>query len=347
MKRNKQKPDFLHIGEKLLTWYKINGRNLPWRNTKQPYNIWICEIILQQTQVRQGLNHYLNFVNRFPNVKTLAEANTDEVLLYWKGLGYYSRALNLHEAARQIIDDFNGKFPSEYHEILKLKGVGKYTAAAISSICFEERVAAVDGNFYRVLSRLFADGFNVSQSSAFQYFTELALQMMPRHSAGDFNQAMMDLGSEICKPKNPNCDICPLKNDCLAFSVGNVQNFPVKLKKVKTTDLFLHYFFVEFEDKFLIKQRSDRFIWKKLYEFPTELPKKFQNYIIKSTTLQHKLTHKNLTIQIDNVKLDSDKEFESFAEEHQFKTVTFSESNNKSFPRPLESFLEKWAQKSV
>ncbi len=180
-----------------MNWYQINARNLPWRSTRNPYKIWISEIILQQTQVKQGLQHYLNFVQRFPNVKTLANADTDEVLLYWKGLGYYSRALNLHKAAQQIITDFEGEFPQKYEEILKLKGVGKYTAAAIASICFNERKPAIDGNFYRVLSRLFADDYDISQAGAFQYFSELALQMMPYEACGDFNQAIMDLGAEV------------------------------------------------------------------------------------------------------------------------------------------------------
>ena len=344
MKRNKQNPDFLHIGGKLLNWYEHNARDLPWRNTKQPYNIWICEIVLQQTQVKQGLNHYNNFVKRFPDVKSLAEAETDDVLLYWKGLGYYSRALNLHKAAKQIVEDFGGKFPEAYDDILKLKGVGKYTAAAISSICFDEKIPAVDGNFYRVLSRVFADDFDISQSSAFKYFTELALLMMPEHKAGDFNQAMMDLGSEICKPKNPQCEICPLNKDCLAYLSGRVQNFPVKLKKTKTSDLFLQYYFVHHKDLFLIKQREDDFIWKRLYEFPVSVPDAFKNYITNSTVLKHKLTHKNLTIQIDTVEVDDKKYFLSLAKDNQFNITDFSESNNKSFPKPLENFLNKWIQ---
>ena len=347
MKRNKQNPDFLHIGGKLLNWYQSNARDLPWRKTKQPYNIWICEIVLQQTQVKQGLNHYINFIERFPDAETLANAETDEVLLYWKGLGYYSRALNLHKAAKQIQEDFGGDFPTDYNDILKLKGVGKYTAAAISSICFDEKIPAVDGNFYRVLSRLFADDFDISQSSAFSYFTELALQMMPEHSAGDFNQAMMDLGSEICKPKNPDCCNCPLNEDCLAFASGTVQKYPVKLKKTKATDLSLHYFFVHYKDQFLIRQRHDDFIWKKLYEFPTEIPKNFRDNISKSIILKHKLTHKNLEIQINTVSLSSAEELILLANKNQFNIIDFSESNNKSFPKPLEKFLDNWIQEPL
>ena len=174
MKPKKQNADFLHVGEKLLAWYKIHGRDLPFRKTRNPYKIWICEIVFQQTRIEQGLNHYNRFIERFPDVETLANTETDEVLLYWKGLGYYSRALNVHKAAKQIVKDFNAKFPEKYEDILSLKGVGKYTAAAVSSICFGMKIPAVDGNFYRVLSRVFADDFDISNTSAFNYFSTIA-----------------------------------------------------------------------------------------------------------------------------------------------------------------------------
>ena len=339
MKTKKQNADFLHVGRKLLNWYEINGRDLPFRKTNDPYKIWICEIIFQQTRIEQGLNHYNNFIERFPTVQTLANAETDEVLLYWKGLGYYSRALNLHKAALQIMNDFKGVFPENYEDILSLKGVGKYTAAAISSICFGKKIAAVDGNFYRVLSRVFADDFDVSNSKAFDYFSELALKMMPEKEAGSFNEAMMDLGSEICKPKNPVCLYCPLNEDCLAFNLGKIPLFPVKTKKIKPTDLELTYFFVEFEDQFLIKQRKEDFIWKKLYEFPIEIPKGFERFLSGQKTISHKLTHKNLTIHIKKITLNSRKTFDDFCREEDFTPITFEDSHQKSFPKPLENYL--------
>ena len=339
MKTKKQNADFLHVGRKLLDWYQIHGRDLPFRKTNDPYKIWICEIIFQQTRIEQGLNHYRNFIARFPDVQTLARAETDEVLLYWKGLGYYSRALNLHKAALQIVNDFNGVFPTGHDDILKLSGVGKYTAAAVSSICFGKRIAAVDGNFYRVLSRVFADDFDVSNSKAFEYFSELALKMMPEKEAGHFNEAMMDLGSEICKPRNPLCESCPLNKDCLAFNLGKIPNFPVKTKKVKATDLELFYSFVEFEGEFLIKQRGDDFIWKKLYEFPIKIPAEWAEFIVKQKIIAHKLTHKNLTIQLNHVVLTSPTVFTDFATKHGFSTTNYEESQQKSFPKPLENYL--------
>lgn len=341
MNPDKQKPDFVHLGEQLVAWYTAHSRNLPWRETKHPYKIWISEVVLQQTQVKQGLQHYLNFIERFPAVQELADAETDEVLLYWKGLGYYSRALNLHQAAKQVVQEFNGSFPGTYGEILKLKGVGKYTAAAIASICFDEKIPAVDGNFYRVLSRIFADDFDISKPSAFTYFSGLALTMMPEHSAGAFNQAVMDLGSEICRPRNPLCLFCPVFHDCGAYSVGRVHDFPVKTKKVKVENLALHYYFVQFGDRFLIRRRDTQFIWKNLYEFPTEIPEKWKDNLVKSTTLAHKLTHRNLSITIDHILMDSKTEFQTFSEANGFSIVTIADSDQKSFPKPLENYIHK------
>ena len=339
MKTKKQNADFLHVGKKLLDWYRIHGRDLPFRKTNNPYLIWICEIIFQQTRIEQGLEHYRNFTQRFPDVHTLAAAETDEVLLYWKGLGYYSRALNLHKAALQIVNDYGGNFPVEHEEILKLKGVGKYTAAAISSICFGKPIAAVDGNFYRVLSRVFADDFDVSNSKAFQYFSDLALRMMPENEAGHFNEAMMDLGSGICRPRNPLCESCPLNRDCLAFNLGKIPLFPVKKKKTKVTDLEIPYYFVQFADQFLIRQRDEDFIWKKLYEFPTSIPENFEPFISGQKTVLHKLTHKNLTIPIVKVTLDSEIIFKDFAQKEGFQMISFYDSQQKSFPKPLQNYL--------
>jgi A/G-specific adenine glycosylase len=341
LKKNKKTSDFLHIGTKLLKWYDTHARDLPFRNTKDPYKIWICEIVFQQTRIAQGLNHYNNFIRRFPDVKTLAESPEDEVLLYWKGLGYYSRAINIHKAAQQIINDYNGVFPSEYDEILKLKGVGKYTAAAVSSICFNGKMPAVDGNFYRVLSRVFADDFDVSGSRAFTYFSELAHLIMPEN-VGDFNQAMMDLGSEICKPRNPLCGDCPINDDCLAFSLHKVSEFPVKTKKVKATDLGLKYYFVHRNGEFLIQQRKDDFIWKKLFEFPHEISGELVTFIRSSKTVNHKLTHKNLSIEIFNVEVDSEEVWKNFIAENDYIITSVESSHEKSFPKPLENYIRNY-----
>lgn len=342
MKKTNKNTDFPNIGLKLLQWYDLNSRDLPWRETQKPYQIWISETVLQQTRVEQGLNHYVQFVERFPNVHTLANAHIDEVLLYWKGLGYYSRAINLHKAAQQISNDFGGNFPENHKDILSLKGVGKYTAAAISSICFNQRIPAIDGNFYRVLSRIFADDFDVSKPKAYLYFYELALMIMPEKRFGDFNQAVMDLGSGICKPKNPECGNCPIYNDCLAFQTHTVSQFPVKTKKVKTQDLNLIYYFIHHKNQFLIKQRTDDFIWKKLYDFPEEIGNNLYDYIRNEKTILHKLTHKNLNIRFINVAVESKKIFEKTAKENKLITTTYHESQLKSFPKPLENYIHQF-----
>lgn len=339
MTSKKQNADFLHVGEKLLAWYRTHGRDLPFRNTRDPYKIWICEIIFQQTRISQGLNHYNNFITRFPDVQTLADAESDEVILYWKGLGYYSRAINIHKAAQQIMNDYGGNFPSAYEDILKLRGIGKYTAAAISSICFGAVLPAVDGNFYRVLSRIFADDFDSSSSKAFSYFSELALMMMPKNEPGHFNEAMMDLGSEVCRPRNPKCDECPLQTDCLGYNLGLATKFPVKSKRTKVSDLELTYFFVEFAGNFLIRRRGDDFIWKKLYEFPNEISDDFKDNISHQKTVTHQLTHKKLTIHIYKVSPDDEKQFLEFASKGGFTVISLAESHRKSFPKPLENYL--------
>lgn len=337
--KNNKASDFLHLGNKLLSWYKKNARDLPFRQTKDPYKIWICEIVFQQTRINQGLNHYNNFIQRFPDVQTLAEAEENEVLLYWKGLGYYSRAINIHKAAQQVINDYGGVFPSRYEEILKLKGVGKYTAAAITSICFDGKIPAVDGNFYRVLSRVFADDFDISNSRAFAYFSELATLILPEN-VGDFNQAMMDLGSEICKPKNPLCGECPLNEDCLAFSLNKISEFPVKTKKVKSENLHLKYYFVHRNGQFLIQQRKDDFIWKKLFEFPSIIPEELESFNKGVKTVNHKLTHKNLTIEISNIEVTSEPAWKQFIAQNQYLVTDFEGSHKKSFPKPLENYIQ-------
>lgn len=340
MKTTQQNSDFLHIGYKILDWYSQNARDLPWRKTKNPYFIWISEIILQQTRVEQGLDYYLNFIKRFKDIQSLTNADINEVLLYWKGLGYYSRAINLHKAAQQIVEDYNGEFPTQYNEILKLKGIGKYTAAAISSICFDEKIPAVDGNFYRVLSRIFADDFDISKSQAHQYFSELALLIMPNERFGDFNQAIMDLGANVCKPKNPDCTNCPIQSDCIAFSLGKTTEFPIKTKKVKTEILNLKYYFIQYKNHFLVKQRGDNSIWKKLYDFPERIDTELETFIDKEIKIEHKLTHRQLFISIYLIKINNENTFYQFKEKHHLTSIDINNLHQFSFPKPLENFIK-------
>ncbi|MDR0395041.1 MAG: A/G-specific adenine glycosylase [Tannerella sp.] len=249
-------------------WYRENKRDLPWRRTKDPYLIWVSEIILQQTRIVQGLGYYNRFVSRFPNVKSLAEAEQQEVLKYWQGLGYYSRARNLHEAAKDIMLRYQGIFPGQYQDILTLKGVGEYTAAAIVSFVWNRPYPVIDGNVYRVLGRLFAVATPMDTGKGKKEYRELAALLMPPNHAGVHNQAIMEFGALQCTPQNPDCERCPLSAGCLGYASGNPQQYPVKQNKTKTRDRYLNYFFVTCDSYTYLHRRAGRDIWEGLYEFP-------------------------------------------------------------------------------
>lgn len=339
METSKQYPDFVHIGMKILLWFEKNGRKLPFREEKSPYFIWISEVIFQQTRIQQGMEHYLRFVERFPTVQHLASATEDEVMLYWKGLGYYSRAINLHHAAQQIMNDYSGEIPSDYRALLRLKGVGKYIASAVMSIAFNQPYPAVDGNLYRVLSRFFCDDYDISQSKAFDYFSELAMRMMPVERAGDFNEAMMDIGAEICTPKNPRCTLCPIHTDCMAYSVGKVLEFPIKKKKIVKKKETIDYFFLHDGQSFWAKQRGKETFWKSLYEFPSSIPEKYSEMIYDTYQVRHQFTHKDLTINIHLLERKSEETLEEMSIMEHFEKIDFDKMDNFSFPKPLQDFL--------
>lgn len=257
------------FGQKLISWYLQNKRDLPWRNTKDPYKIWLSEVILQQTRVAQGLPYYENFVNTFPTVFDLAKADEQQVLKIWQGLGYYSRARNLHHTAQYVSEKCNGEFPKTYNELIKLKGVGSYTAAAIASFSNDEPVAVVDGNVFRVLSRYFGVKTDISSSQAKKEFQQLADEVLDKKNPSLFNQAIMEFGALQCTPKNPNCGICVLNDSCFALQKNKVAQLPVKLKKTKVTQRFLHYLvFLDENQNTVINKRTQSGIWKNLYEFP-------------------------------------------------------------------------------
>jgi len=259
----------MEFSKSLINWYLQNKRDLPWRKTPQPYPVWLSEIMLQQTRVAQGLPYFLKFIDAFPTVHDMAAAHEEQVLKLWQGLGYYSRARNLHATAKQVAFDMGGTFPNSYAGLLKLKGVGDYTAAAIASISYGEAVPVVDGNVYRVLSRVFGIETDISSSGAKKEFTTLAASLMPKKQASEFNQAIMEFGALQCVPKNPNCSICIFNRDCVAFLTGRVNQLPVKLKKTKVTDRFFNYLIIkDANGNTLINRRGDKGIWHGLYEFP-------------------------------------------------------------------------------
>ena len=248
----------------LLAWYEQNKRNLPWRHTKDPYKIWLCEIIMQQTRVAQGLTYYNRCVETFPTSADLARATEDQVLKLWQGLGYYSRARNLHAAAKSM----NGVFPPTYDGVRALKGVGDYTAAAICSIAYDMPYAVVDGNVYRVLSRVFGIDTPIDGTEGKKQFTELAQQLLDKQNPGDYNQAIMDFGAMVCTPQAPQCLMCPLVNMCKSYKEGTQEKLPVKALKTKITTRYFHYIYVEQGQYTWLHQRGAGDVWQNLYEPP-------------------------------------------------------------------------------
>lgn len=248
----------------IVKWYGENKRELPWRESSDPYRIWISEIILQQTRVVQGYDYFLRFVERFPDVRSLADADEDEVMKYWQGLGYYSRARNLHAAAKSM----NGVFPTTYAEVLSLKGVGEYTAAAICSFAYGMPYAVVDGNVYRVLSRYFGIDTPIDSTEGKRLFAALAHEMLDKRHPAVYNQAIMDFGAIQCTPQSPRCLSCPLADACVALSKGRVTELPVKQHKTKTTNRYFNYIYVRAGAHTFINKRTADDIWKNLFEFP-------------------------------------------------------------------------------
>ena len=257
--------DFLGI---IYSWFKKNMRELPWRQTTDPYRIWLSEIILQQTRVVQGTNYYLRFIEKFPSIKDLANATEEEVLKEWQGLGYYTRARNLHFTARYIQDKLNGKFPSDYKSILGLKGIGSYTAAAIASIAFDLPYPAVDGNIYRFFSRYFGISTPVDTIKGIKEIEQIAKELMPSKNAGFHAQALMEFGALQCIPKSPNCIHCVLLETCYAAQNNLVELLPVKSKKIKQRIRYFYYYFIENNENVFIEKRTGNDIWKNLYQFP-------------------------------------------------------------------------------
>lgn len=350
-----QEHQFLKIRQILKDWYEQNKRDLPWRNTKDAYKIWISEIILQQTRVNQGYNYYLRFIERFPNVKSLAEAEEQEVLKHWQGLGYYSRARNLHKTAKSVISEFNGKFPLHYNDILSLSGIGEYTAAAISSFAYNQPYAAVDGNIFRVLSRLVANETPIDTSKGKKEFTGIAKKLLDKNNPGTHNQAIMEFGAMYCTPKNPDCENCPLKKFCKAYKLNVVELLPIKQGKTKVTNRYFNYFFIKKNEFTYLQKRTAKDIWLNLYELPlietdsimtlSELTQtddfkslfKDCNFIIEKTSrpyrhvLSHRIIHAvfyTININVENKRL------------RRFERALINELERYPISRLTELFLE-------
>lgn len=258
-------PSFL--ASALLAWYPRHQRDLPWRHTRDPYAIWLSEVILQQTRVAQGLPYYEAFLAAYPTVQDMAAAPEAEVLRYWQGLGYYSRARNMHHTAQQVVAEYAGKFPGTYAELLKLRGVGPYTAAAIASFAFDEAVAVLDGNVYRVLARVFGLHSDIAAPSSRKEFQAVADQHIPANTPADFNQAIMEFGAIQCTPAKPDCLFCPMQHQCWAFQHGQVALLPVKSKAKASRTRYFHYFVLRYGEQTYLRERREKDIWQGLYDF--------------------------------------------------------------------------------
>lgn len=314
----------MNFSNQLINWYLENKRDLPWRNTANSYHIWLSEIMLQQTRVAQGLPYFEAFVSCFPTVFDLANASEEQVLKLWQGLGYYSRARNLHQTAQIIAYQKDGVFPDNYNDLLKLKGIGTYTAAAIASFANQEMVPVVDGNVFRVLSRYFNIEDDIAVFSTKKIFWDLALSLIPKGNSAEFNQAIMEFGALQCVPKNPNCNSCIFKNSCGALQHKKVHQLPVKIKKISIKNRFLNYlFFIDPKNQTKIQKRTEKGIWQNLYEFPlieTEKSEnidfivdelKSENKIISikernTDDIIHKLTHQKLHIKFWEIMIEDE-----------------------------------------
>jgi A/G-specific adenine glycosylase len=291
----------MKFSDVLLEWYDLNQRDLPWRSTDNPYVIWIAEVVFQQTRISQGMPYFLSFIEEFPSVHHLAVASEENVLKKWQGLGYYSRARNLQYSAKYIVNELGGEMPSSYQELLKLKGVGPYIAAEVASVCFKEVVAAVDGNVQRVLSRYFGVEEPVNSGIGAKLIQALANENISETRPGDFNQALMDLGSSICSPKKPDCGICVFADSCWALRNDETKVLPIKLKKVKVKDRYFNYFIISKTKSVLLHKREAGDVWQGLYQPPlietiesiTDSSFEGQGYLLSSVkrVLSHQRIH--------------------------------------------------------
>lgn len=335
----------------ILRWYQENKRDLPWRSTREPYNIWLSEVMLQQTRVAQGLPYYQKFVEEFPTVFDMAKAPEEQILKLWQGLGYYSRARNMHATAKMVVREFGGEFPKTHKALLKLKGVGDYTASAIASICFNEPEPVVDGNVYRVLARYFGVKTPINSTEGIKYFKALAKKVMTTTNVRDYNQGIMEFGAIQCAPKNPDCQTCPLQFGCVAFAKNSIKELPVKLKKTKVTKRYFNYLvYVDAANNTVLEKREGKGIWQNLYQFPLietestlellQIEEKLQEkaylynkvYLYNQENIVHKLSHQHIYTKFWIVAVQKIEE----------NAVSFEKA--KQFPVPvlIAQFMERF-----
>lgn len=342
------------FANQLIKWYHFHKRDLPWRGIKDPYKIWLSEIILQQTRVVQGLPYYEKFVSHFPTVEDLAAATEQEVLRLWQGLGYYSRARNLHACAKMVVETYDGEFPGTYDELLKLKGIGKYTAAAIASFAFDQAAAVVDGNVYRVLSRVFGIDADIASTKGAKVFEQKANELISKEEPADYNQGIMEFGAIQCTPVNPSCGICPVSESCFAYNHNAQARLPVKTKKVKVKTR--HFAYVVFTDgeRYFMKERGPKDVWQGLYDFyliegktqsdteqiMAQLAEKSKNQILladESIEYKHILTHQRIFAKFYQVKVQ---DLSWLEEAGELKAYTLDQMVDLPKPKLIQNYLE-------
>ncbi len=347
----------MNTSQILIRWYRKNKRDLPWRQTSDPYFIWISEIILQQTRVSQGLSYYYKFIRKFPKVKDLAAATEDEVLKMWQGLGYYSRARNLHRCAKEIIEKHNGKFPESYEGIRALPGIGDYTAAAIASFAFHLPYPVLDGNVYRFLSRYFGIRIPINTGAAKKEFYSILQNLIKDSGPHEFNQAIMEFGAIQCKPSSPVCTSCPLQSSCYTFENNCVDQLPIKANKQKARNRYFYYLVIQNRDYIYLQKRTKKDIWQNLYEFPLiETKKKLRidsllridewNNLFKSTEtvlqsvspeMKHVLSHQVLHTSFIELSLND----KAFREPDNWKKVSMQDVQTYAVPRLIDKYLKE------
>lgn len=321
----------------LLTWYDEHKRSLPWRGETDPYKIWVSEIILQQTRVLQGWDYYIRFIDTFPTVESLANAKEEQVLRVWQGLGYYSRARNMHTAAQQIVELHQGIFPQQYDDIRKLKGIGDYTAAAIGSIAFGLPYPAVDGNVLRIISRIFGIFDDIATQKTRQKITDICAKVIDTQRPGDFNQACMEFGATWCTPKNPQCTECPFRNQCYAQLNGQVDTLPIKSNKITKRERYFVYTIYIYNDNTVIEQRTGKDIWESLYQFPLQETTKQEYEQIENFDFE---IREVLTHQIIHAKFIVKSECEPLQPSMKQIEVPVSALNDYPKPKIITEFIE-------
>ena len=347
----------LEFGAKVVQWFEANKRDLPFRKDKDPYRVWLSEILLQQTQMGTGIKYYKKFIKKFPKIEKLAKANEETIYSMWKGLGYYNRAKNLHKTAQEIVNNYQGVFPTDYNDLLSLPGIGKYTASAISSICFNSKRYVIDANVYRVFSRYLGINKKINQSNSYKYFENISKELAKGiKDTGTYNEAIMDFGGLICKPKNPKCDICNIRKACFSYVNNTQEKYPLKEVVRKRKVRYFNYFVIQNKNYYLIQKRNNNDIWKNLFEFYLIEDKNIQNAknVFQSTLNLHRnvisyeetiqevsqLSHQKIHVSFHGCFIKEKRDFSLIEKLFKLKKIKKQKTKNLGFPKVIDNYLK-------